>query len=264
MTFQPITQSQTPEPSQTPVEAFTPTPTHDSLSIEITDNKGVPMALVQAGEFIMGSDTDDDEMPIHTVYLDNYYVDKFEVTNVLYKACVAVSACDKPEDVSKYNNSQYANHPVVYVDWNMAKAYCEWRSAKLPTESQWEKAARGTDALTYPWGTSIDATFANYLNNIKDTREVGFYQNGRSVYGVYDLAGNVWEWVADRYGADYYFTLPPIANNPLGPTIGNDRVIRGGSWNDSANTLRSSNRAGLNFTAVGPDLGFRCAKDANP
>jgi formylglycine-generating enzyme required for sulfatase activity len=240
------------------------TPAFTPLPAEITDAKGVQMVLVPEDEFTMGSENDDDERPVHTVYLDDFYVDIFEVTNSLYKACVAVDACDKPKDTSKYDNSQYAKHPVVFVDWNMAQAYCEWRRAKLPTESQWEKAARGTDARIYPWGTSIDTTFANYLNSIKDTSDVGSYENGRSVYGVYDLAGNVWEWVADRYDADYYYTLSAIAINPPGPTSGNARVIRGGSWNDDDNAVRSSNRAGLNFTASGHDLGFRCAMDVTP
>lgn len=247
------------EPSST---QFIPTIT--PLPAEMTDAKGVQMMLVPAGEFMMGSENEDDERPVHTVYLDDFYVDTFEVTNILYKACVAVSACDKPRDTSRYNNSEYANHPVVYVDWDMAQAYCEWRNAKLPTESQWEKVARGTDARIYPWGNSIDTTFANYLNIIKDTSEVGSYANGRSVYGVYDLAGNVWEWVADHYGEDYYFTLPPTANNPAGPASGKKRVIRGGSWNDSADVVRSSNRAALDPTAFGTDLGFRCAKDVTP
>jgi len=248
--------------TQSPTEASTVT----SYPSEITDSKGVPMVLVPSGEFEMGSDKENNERPVHTVHLDGFYIDKFEVTNTLYRACVAVSACEKPKNTSHYNRPEYANHPVVFVDWEMANAYCEWRGTRLPTEAQWEKTARGTIASIYPWGNTVDTTFANYLNILRDTSEVGSYDSGQSVYGAYDLAGNVWEWVADRYAEDYYFTLPPIAENPTGPgpASGNFRVIRGGSYNDDANAVRSSNRAGLDLSSNGTDLGIRCARNANP
>ncbi len=138
------------------------TPTGTPLPNEITDLKGVPMRLVPAGNFTMGSERYDNEKPIHEVYLDAYYMDKYEVTNALYKACVDAGVCDPPKNSSSntrssyYGNSQYDDYPVIYVDWNMAKTYCEWRGAGLPTEAQWEKAraarmgapTRGARALT--------------------------------------------------------------------------------------------------------------------
>jgi len=186
---------------------FTPAPT--ALPSEIADIKDVEMVIVAEGEFTMGSnDGSSDEQPIHQVYLDTYYIDKYEVTNVLYKVCVDAGVCNQPTTTSDYNNSQYVLHPVVYVNWNMAKEYCEWRDARLPTEAEWEKAARGTDGRTYPWGEGIDDTFANYNQNVGDTTAVGDYPEGESPYGAYDMAGNVWEWVADLYDSDYYGKSP--------------------------------------------------------
>jgi eukaryotic-like serine/threonine-protein kinase len=171
---------------------------------EITDAKGVSMVLVPAGEFIMGSESgDDDEKPVHTVYLDAYYIDKYEVTNAAYKVCVDAGGCTPPMQTnsysrsSYYDNSEFDDYPVIYVDWNRATDYCEWRDTSLPTETQWEKAARGTDGRTYPWGEGISCKQANYYSCVGDTRKVGSYESGKSPYGIYDLAGNVWEWVAD-------------------------------------------------------------------
>jgi len=251
---------------------------------EIIDPKGVVMRFVPAGEFTMGSDeasSPDDmhEQPAHQVYLDAFYIDKYEVTNRLYKACVDVGACQPPLDFSSstrssyYNNSQFDNFPVIYMGWNMAKTYCEWRGAQLPTEAQWEQAARGTDARTYPWGEGINCNKANYWGKkgacVGDTTEVGSYESNVSPYGVYDMAGNVMEWVADWYSRTYYRDSP--TSNPLGPDSGSgeERVFRGGSWMSSDYHVRTASRhwPWNSFGHVphyGHDLGFRCAHGTSP
>jgi formylglycine-generating enzyme required for sulfatase activity len=231
-------------------------------SDEIVDSKGVSMRLVSAGEFSMGSGSGDtDEVPVHPVYLDAYYIDKYEITNSQYKECVLAGACYKPNDVSNYENSQYADHPVLYLDWDMAKTYCGWRGAQLPTEAQWEKAARGTDGRTYPWGEGIDCSKANYLSCTGSTSDVTTHQSGISPYGVFDMAGNVWEWVADWYSENYYETSP--AHNPTGPDSGTLRVLRSGAWNVGSDVARTSLRNAKPPSSFDNDIGFRCAKDAN-
>ena len=231
------------------------------------------MVLVEAGNFSMGSGTGDpDEKPVHSVYLDTYYIDKYEVTNALYKACVDARVCNPPINSgsftrnSYYGNSLYNDYPVVYVNWNMAKAYCEWRGARLPTEAQWEKAARGADARTYPWGKGVNCQKANYQGRDNGcaggTSKVGSYVNGVSPYGVYDMAGNVWEWVADWYSETYYQNSP--SSNPFGPDLGQSRVLRGGSWNRSENDSRASNRLKYGPDYNNFDIGFRCASEASP
>ena len=234
---------------------------------EIVDSKGMPMIFVPTGDFMMGSDISDaaDEKPSHTVFLDNYYIDKFEVTNAWYKACVDSGKCDPPKhpyffpESPKqvyYGNPQYDNYPVIYVDWNMAEAYCEWRSARLPTEAEWEKAARGvTDDRIYPWGTDLKCQQANYLKCVNTTSAVGSYEAGKSPYGAYDMAGNVLEWVADWYSANYYQTSP--RQDPLGPDSGQSRVVRGGSWTKF--DVRVTNRIGVAVNSATFDTGFRCA-----
>lgn len=230
---------------------------------EITDASGAQMILIPAGDFTMGSvDGDTDEAPVHTVFMDDYYIDKFEVTNALYKNCVTAGVCMKPLDAANYDNPKYAEHPVVYVDWSMAKNYCEWRGAKLPTEAQWEKAARGTDARTYPWGEGIDCSEANYENCIGDTKPFNNYANGTSPYGVYNMAGNVWEWTSNWYSATYDGNSS--AKNPTGPDKGDRKVLRGGGWNQHEYLLRTTARLGTNPTDVFFSFGFRCASDVMP
>jgi formylglycine-generating enzyme required for sulfatase activity len=244
-----------------------------TLPDEITDAKGVEMVLVPAGEFTMGSDySENEEHPRHQVYLDDFYMDTYEVTNKLYRNCVDDYACTPPEDVSSKNRNNYFDNPefnefpVVYVNWEQAKTYCEWRGGHLPTEAQWEKAARGTDERIYPWGDNISCDYANYYNGTKycvlETTKVGSYDRGKSIYGIYDLAGNVWEWVADRYDEKYYQNSP--FENPSGPENGEERVFRGGAWDNHENLLYTFVRNKSKPLDSYSGLGFRCAKSANP
>jgi formylglycine-generating enzyme required for sulfatase activity len=246
-----LTMTATPRPTLTPTITSTP-----------DINSGL-MRFVPAGGFTMGGNVYDDEKPIHTVYLDDYYIDKYEVTNALYKTCVEASVCMQPHNTSSYSrfnyygNSLYDNYPVIHVDWNMAKTFCEWRGTRLPTEAEWEKAARGKDGRTYPWGEDINKTFANYFGDVGDTTAVGSYESGKSIYGIYDLAGNVWEWVADWYSDFYDQSLP--AENPLGPDSGQDRVLRGGAWDQDDYSVRVSYRLKNAPTDGYFTFGFRCA-----
>ena len=252
----PVASTETLQPTLTSTATFTAVPT--AFSSGITDAKVVEMVLVPEGEFTMGSDDGSaDEKPVHQVFLDTYYIDKYEVTNALYKACVDAGVCEEPSDTENYNNSQYAQHPVVYVNWNKANEYCEWRGARLPTEAEWEKAARGTDGRTYPWGEEIDSSFANYGGNVGDTTPVGSYESGVSSYGAYDMAGNVWEWVSSLYQG-----YPYSANDgreDLLDTSGS-RVLRGGAWNSNANGVRSAARDSFDPSVTLNLIGFRCSR----
>jgi len=214
---------------------------------------------VPAGEFEMGSNAYDNEKPIHTVYLDAFWIDQTEVTNAQYEQCVSDGACGTPWG-SHYTNSQYSNHPVVYVDWNDSVKYCEWAGRRLPTEAEWEKAARGEDGRTYPWGEGVDCGHANYFGCVHDTSAVGTYPAGASPYDVLDMAGNVLEWVADWYADDYYENSS--GDNPKGPESGDHRVKRGGSWGDLGRVVRSANRFLYPPGYYSSELGFRCALDA--
>ncbi len=164
------------------------------------------LALVEADPFEMGQGDE-----AHTVEVADFKIDKYEVTNAQYAACVDAGACQAPTNTdsfsrkSYYGNSEYHDYPVIYVDWYQAHTYCEWREARLPTEAEWEKAARGSDGRTYPWGEEIDCSRANYeFSCAGDTTPVGSYRPGVSPYGVYDLAGNVQEWVQSEYQAYPY------------------------------------------------------------
>jgi formylglycine-generating enzyme required for sulfatase activity len=264
-----FTASENPTPIFTSTPYNLPTPIFTQTALpdypDYIDEKGTPMRFVPAGEFIMGRNTGpDNERPVHTVHLDGYYMDKYEVTNVAYKQCVDSGTCQLPADVNRYNDPYYSDHPVVYVDWNMAKTYCEWRGARLPTEAEWEKAARGSDGRTYPWGDGMDCNKANSQSVcVSDTTKVGSYESGKSPYGIYDMAGNVWEWVNDWYDEQYYQSSP--ASNPLGPDSGQYRVLRGGSWSDNGGTsVRSAFR--LMYVPEHTDylVGFRCSRSISP
>ena len=235
---------------------------------EILDSKGVWMRLIPAGKFTMGRNVGFDERPAHSVYLDAYYIDKYEVANVFYKACVDQGVCKPPKKISSathtdyYTNLDFNIYPVVYVDFNMAKTYCEWRGAKLPSEAQWEKAARGTDQRTYPWGEGIDESLANYNSIAGDTNSVLSYAKGVSPYGIYNMSGNVSEWIADWYVEDYFQHSP--SSNPQGPESSNYRVLRGGSWSGLDGFVSTTYRTKVYPESAYYDIGFRCVSTFAP
>jgi formylglycine-generating enzyme required for sulfatase activity len=242
-------------------------PTSISYPQEITDGKNVEMVLIPAGEFTMGSDNENqDEKPARRVYLDNFYIDKFEVTNLLYKGCVDAEACEPPKRNDSYTHIYYHGsatfgyYPVIYVDWQMAQSFCQWRDARLPSEAEWEKAARGLDERIYPWGNSIDCSFASYGGTekgcVKDTSRIGSYEAGKSFYGIYDMAGNVWEWTSSLYRPYPYSATD--GREDLS-TSGN-RVMRGGAWNVDDSIVRSSHRYQYNQASFDGVIGFRCAQ----
>jgi formylglycine-generating enzyme required for sulfatase activity len=214
------------------------------------------MVHVPAGEFIMGSDREDREQPVHTVYLDAFYIDETEVTNAQYRTCVEAGGCDAPSDTMLYDDADYAQYPVVYVSWYDADAYCRWAGKRLPTEAEWEKAARGTDGRTYPWGEGIDCDHAQSFDCHGDEKvPVGSKPKGASPYGALDMAGNVQEWVADWYDSGYYSQSP--GRNPPGPDSGKYRVVRGGR---ARNSIRSAYRMNLPPGVLRSETGFRCVR----
>ena len=217
---------------------------------------------IPAGDFQMGStdlepNAHFDEFPQHRVYLDSYYISRNLITNQQYAQCVLVGVCEKPS--STIIDPEEADHPVVNVAWEDAQAFCNWNGARLPTEAEWENAARGrlVGAL-YPWGDVIDCTLANYGDCVGGRNPVGSYApNG---YGLYDMAGNVWEWVADWYSGEYYRNSPD--DNPGGPANGEYRVLRGGCWGENASSMRAAHRQ-FNLPAYPHDfIGFRCTYSA--
>jgi serine/threonine-protein kinase len=228
---------------------------------------GMEMVSVPAGEFIMGrNDSYDDEEPAHSVFLDAFYIDKYEVTNTQYRSCVAAGVCSPPDRDDYFDNPDLEQHPVVNVTRAWAKKYCGWAGKRLPTEAEWEKAARGTDGRTYPWGEEIDCDHAQYKECGGETVEVGIKPEGASPYGAQDMAGNVTEWVSDRYEEDYYQVSPD--SNPQGPDPKKGNawmdawVIRGGSWSEEPDFVRSSYRSWYNPNAKYFNLGFRCVMDS--
>ena len=258
--------TRTPPPAHTPTSQATSTP-NPNLGIGstfISEVDGMRMMFVPEGEFLMGSeDGFGDESPQHSVYLDAYWIDQTEVSNTRYQQCVDDGACDPPIDTEYYNDSNYSNHPVVYVYWRDAVDYCQWAGRRLPTEAEWEKAARSDDCRTYPWGDGIDCSRANYgdCDEFPRTSPAGHYPAGASPYGALDMAGNVWEWLGDWYDKDYYDDSPD--RNPTGPNSGNYRVLRGGSWNDYSDSIRAALRGGRHQDYPSISDGFRCAISAD-
>lgn len=221
------------------------------------------LVLIPGGEFVMGKDGKGDYSPAHKVYLDSFYMDKYEVTNAQYFKFCQKTGRKLPEfwGMKQYHcGSDFPNHPVVGVSWSDANSYAEWAGKRLPTEAEWEYAARGGLAdMNYPSGDELDSTLANYSfqGYTKGTVEVGSYPpNG---YGLHDMVGNVWEWVSDYYHSGYYNSSP--YKTPTGPKEGKFRLFRGGSWHSGPYCNRAYYRNALPANWVDFAGGFRCAKD---
>jgi formylglycine-generating enzyme required for sulfatase activity len=254
-----------------PTDGETVPPTRiGSLAMQESPVDGMELIQIPAGIFFMGADNREpdasaDEMPGHWVYLDTFWIDRTEVTNAMYETCVQAGGCSPPaEKGSKtrlfyYGDPRYRDYPVIHVSWEDASAYCQWMGRRLPTEAEWEKAARGADRRSYPWGDADPTTrLTNYNNQVGDTTPVGSYPDGASPYDLLDMAGNVREWVGDWYNAGYYRIAP--VDNPHGPASGEFRVLRGGSWFSPGRAIRSAFRH-WNIPDRGyDDSGFRCAR----
>ena len=290
-----------PQPTATPTQPIPPpTPTFTPFSPSLGDAwirpaDGMVMVYAPGGTFQMGSDVSDpyaegDEFPQHSVSLDGFWIDQTEVTNAQFATFLnergnqteSGAASLDLEDVDcliewvgEYRpRSGYADHPVVEVSSYGAVAYCEWAGGRLPTEAEWEYAARGSQGLAYPWGDILDCSRANFDDETQDdddvvpggegcdgydrTAPVGSFPAGASWCGALDMAGNVWEWTADRYGSDYYGYSP--SQNPTGPSSGEHRVIRGGSWGNGPDYVRSANRGYRLLDFTGISIGLRCAR----
>jgi len=237
------------------------------------------IVVVPAGAFLMGSDdARDDEKPLRRVYLDTFYIDKYEVTHAEYVEFLNaigghVGRCEGHDCVDTQDENSdshiiydyrvgwymvergYEDHPVIKVSWYGAKAYCEHHGKRLPTEAEWEKAARGTDGRVYPWGDEFEASRANVGDRVGDTTPVGSYPAGASPYGAHDMAGNVWEWVEDWYQA---YPGSDCQSDLFGAKY---KVVRGGSWNHPPRDARCSCRDIAHPARRILVVGFRCAKE---
>jgi formylglycine-generating enzyme required for sulfatase activity len=263
---------------------YTPAPPREIKSPQ----DGMVQVYIPAGSFLRGSNPEDplaqeDEFPQRSIYLNSYWIDKTEITNAMYAQFLNqvgnqleggdtwLDADDQAAQVFMENDrwealEGYENHPVVEVTWFGARAYCEWVGRRLPTEAEWEKAARGTDGRTFPWGEGesgvkkVPCDQANLAGCHLSTVPVGQSPNDVSPYGVLDMGGNIAEWVADWYEAEYYQTSP--VKNPMGPESGKYRILRGGTWTRNHLTSRTVNRfwTDPSFACYYNGNGFRCAE----
>jgi formylglycine-generating enzyme required for sulfatase activity len=291
----PPTASRTPKPATLSPTAI-PTMAPVAVETRTRPQDGMVMLFIPAGEFLMGStgSAAANEKPQHAVYLDAFWIDRTEVTVSQFRSFVQqtgyltraetrgrayawVESAKEWQEVTGADwlhpfgpeSSVEDSHPVVQVSWFDAEAYCAWAASSLPTEAQWEKAARGTDGRSYPWGSAFDGSRVNYCDagcaggdtafedGYRFTAPVGSYPAGASPYGALDMAGNVWEWVADRYDNGYYAVSP--ARNPAGPASGSSRVLRGGSWNHDRSGMRTAYRLDSSPAFSVDNFGFRCA-----
>ena len=224
---------------------------------------GMEQVFVPEGEFMMGKPgTPDFDSPEHLVYVDAFWIDRVEVTNQKYAACVDAGACSPPftEENPYYGKWVYRNLPVTFVNWYQATEYCAWAGRRLPTEAEWEKAARGTDQREYPWGEA-DATprLANYAESlIGEPVSVYRYPSGASPFGALNMVGNVREWLADWFDKSYYLSSP--SNNPTGPETGIERSMRSGAYDAEANEIYTTSRYKHEPQSAGLSRGFRCAE----
>lgn len=285
--------SETPRPEATQTSVITASPTM-GVGSTMTGVDGMNLLFVPAGNFKMGSsersqltELSGDNYPQYDHYLDSFWIDQTEVTNQQYAMCVSNGKCqpplvlNSPRRSSYYNDLRYDDFPVIYIEWGMARAYCEWAGRRLPTEAEWEKAARGTDGRIYPWGNDVpNSNLLNYNSYWADTSVVRYYSRGKSPYGAYDMAGNVWEWTSSLYMPYPY----DAADGREDASAKRDRVLRGGSWYfNPEKTTMSLFRYGIildpdylvrsdvrSFSeeegSLSPEglgiVGFRCAKDA--
>lgn len=261
----PVSVIDTPAPA--PTSDLEPKQILDVGSTIVSEKDGATLVYVPEGEFLMGSNeirtslngeqspSYYDNHPQHSIFLDAFWIDKFEVTNRQYALCVSAGGCALPANLKSVTRPRYFgepdfdDYPAVYVDWYMATAYCEWAGRRLSTEAEWEKAARGEKGNIYPWGSEIpNDALLNFDSPNRDTNEVGKYPNGASPYGALDMAGNVWEWVNDWYHSSYYQFSPDV--NPPGPDSSDHstspvKSLRGGSWYFQEGSLRSIFRYGV-------------------
>jgi formylglycine-generating enzyme required for sulfatase activity len=227
-----------------------------------------PMITISSGEFILGSEDGGlDERPAHPVFLSAYAISQFEITQSQYQEFVKItghrSALSRyVKNIERFNDM---NQPVVYVSWLDAEKFCGWRGERLPTEAEWEKAAKGGRPQSWPWGNAPDSLYGNFLGGEDGSAYasfVGSFQKNKSEYGIYDMAGNAQEWVADWYD-DYYYKTGP-SRDPTGPDRGEQKVLRGGSWNDSHLAGRTTTRTRMFPDYRDTTTGFRCAKSGEP
>jgi formylglycine-generating enzyme required for sulfatase activity len=238
-------------------------------SAPLSSPADVPMAVIPEGSFAMGSDSQqalEDERPKHEVWLDRFLIDLYEVTTGQYAAFLAADKRAAPWQWETVDLGMHRDRPVIGVDWHDADAYCRWAGKRLPTEAEWEKAARGTDGRLYPWGNQDPtAALANFALGARFSYSqvlmpVDRYEEGRSPFGLYQTAGNVWEWTQDWYGAYYYQASQ--ARNPAGPPEGQFKVLRGGSWSDLPKYLLTYGRFKLPPGTKNSYTGFRCARSS--
>lgn len=284
-----------PPPSDTPAPPPSDTPTPAARDSYTRPADGMVMVYVPAGTFDMGSSSAEleaafrscldcepdrfaDELPLHSVTLDAFWIDRTEVTNAMYQACVRAGACQLPGPNSKCQmptdgGREMSQDPVVCVNWKEARIYCAWAGGRLPTSAEWEKAARGTDLRSYPWGNTFDPSRLNYCDRsctleqrdataddgYAQTSPVGSFPAGMSPYGALDMSGNAWELVNDWWSTDYYGRSP--ARNPQGPDSGERKVVRGGSWYNSSWSLRCASTSWAGPGDRREWMGFRCARD---
>jgi formylglycine-generating enzyme required for sulfatase activity len=221
---------------------------------------------IPAGEFTMGSDLGGVRTgaSLHKVYLSAYWIDQFTVTNTMFALCIKAGACRHTARYDTFlDDPAYADYPVHYINWFDAAGFCAWEGGRLPTEAEWEKAARGTQALRYPWGdTEPDDSLLNFNGKYGGPRSAYDYWAGMSPYGLLNMAGNVQQWVADWYSPDYYAQSP--YKDPTGPETGDLKVLRGGGFWDTAKEVQTFFRFRHEPDSAGAHRGIRCVQDALP